>query len=138
MKKVNEGILNTLTKVAEANDDSNIRFAAAVVRGNKIVSVGFNHMKSHPFQAKFAKNEMAIFLHAEVHAIKNALREVNVDELSKCDIYITRVKRKMAGDKQFVWGLSKPCPGCQRAIAEFGFRRTIYTTDEHGKYEVMK
>ena len=59
MKKVNEGILNTLTKIAEANDDSNIRFAAAVVRGNKIVSVGFNHMKSHPFQAKYAKNEMA-------------------------------------------------------------------------------
>ena len=39
MKKVNEGILNTLTKVAEANDDSNIRFAAAIVYRNKIVSI---------------------------------------------------------------------------------------------------
>ena len=93
--------------------------------------------KSHPFQAKYAKNEMAIFLHAEVHAIKNALREVKVDELSKCDIYITRVKRKQAGDSQFIWGLSKPCPGCARAIAEFGIRRTIYTCDD-GTYEVMK
>ena len=102
MKKVNEGILNTLTKVAEANDDSNIRFAAAIVYRNKIVSIGLNHNKSHPFQAKYAKNEMAIFLHAEVHAIKNALREVEVDELSKCDIYITRVKRKQAGDSQFI------------------------------------
>jgi len=138
MRKVNEGILHTLAKVAEANDDSNIRFAAAIVRGNKIISIGFNHNKSHPFQAKFAKNEMAIFLHAEVHAIKNALREINVDELSKCEIYITRVKKKKAGDKHFVWGLSKPCPGCERAIAEFGFRRTIYTTDEHGKYEVVE
>ena len=137
MKKVNEGILNTLTKVAEANDDSNIRFAAAIVYRNKIVSIGLNHNKSHPFQAKYARNPEAIFLHAEIHAIKNALREVDVDELSKCDIYITRVKRKKAGDKQFVWGLSKPCPGCQRAIVEFGIRRTIYSTDEHEKYEVM-
>ena len=138
MRKVNTEILQTLAKIAEANDESNIRFAAAIVRGNKIVSVGFNHMKSHPFQAKYAKNEMAIFLHAEVHAIKNALREIKVDELNRCDIYITRVKRKKAGDKNFVWGLSKPCPGCARAIAEFGFRRTIYTTDEHGKYEVVE
>ncbi|NDB61641.1 hypothetical protein EB001_24855, partial [bacterium] len=72
MKKVNEGILHTLAKIAEANDDSNIRFAAAVVYRNKIVSVGYNRRKSHPFQAKFAKNPEAIFLHAEVHAIKNA------------------------------------------------------------------
>ena len=60
MRKVNTEILQTLAKIAEANDESNIRFAAAIVRGNKIVSVGFNHMKSHPFQAKYAKNEMAI------------------------------------------------------------------------------
>ena len=132
MKKVNEGILHTLAKIAEANDDSNISFAAAIVYRNKIVSIGFNHNKSHPFQAKYAKNEMAIFLHAEVHAIKNALREIDVDELSKCDIYITRVKRKKAGDKHFIWGLSKPCPGCERAIAEFGLKRTIYTCDEGG------
>ena len=138
MRKVNQGILHTLAKVAEANDDSNIRFAAAIVRGNKIISVGFNHMKTHPFQAKYAKNSEAIYLHAEIHSIKNALREVDVDELNKCDIYITRVKKKKAGDKHFVWGLSKPCPGCERAIAEFGFRRTIYTTDEHGKYEVIE
>ena len=138
MRKVNLGILNTLAKVAEANDDSNIRFAAAVVRGNRIVSIGVNHMKSHPFQARYAKNEMAIFLHAEVHAIKNALRDVDVNDLSKCDIYITRVKKKKAGDKHFIWGLSKPCPGCERAIAEFGIRRTIYTCDETGNYEVIE
>ena len=136
MRKVNEGILHTLAKVAEANDGSNVRFASAITYRNKIVSIGFNHKKSHPFQAKFSKNPEAIFLHAEVHAIKNALREIDVDELPKCDIYITRVKKKKAGDKHFVWGLSKPCPGCERAISEFGIKRTIYTCDETGNYEV--
>jgi tRNA(Arg) A34 adenosine deaminase TadA len=137
MKKVNEGILHTLAKIAEANDDSNIRFAAAVVYRNKIISVGYNRRKSHPFQAKFAKNPEAIFLHAEVHAIKDALRDISVEDLARCELYISRVKKPKAGDKHFVWGLAKPCCGCQRAIAEFGIKRTIYTCDETGNYEVL-
>lgn len=137
MKKVKTDILHTLAKFAEANDGSNIRFAAALVRNNKIVSVGFNRMKSHPLQAKFAKNEMAIFLHAEVHAIKNALKDYTVEELSKMDMYVVRVKKPKSYSEHYVWGLAKPCCGCQRAIAEFGVKRVVYTTDEHGCYEVM-
>lgn len=137
MKKVNEGILHTLAKIAEANDDSNIRFAAAVVYRDKIISVGFNHKKSHPFQAKFAKNPHAVFLHAEVHAIKNALREMPVTDLTKCDLYITRVKKPRSFADKFIWGLSKPCPGCERAIVEFGIKRTIYTCDD-GDYGVIE
>ena len=93
--------------------------------------------KSHPMAAKYGKNEHAIFLHAEVAAIKNALREIDVDDFSKCDIYITRVKKEKPFTKKFVWGLAKPCPGCARAIAEFGFKRTIYTCD-NGDYEVVE
>lgn len=138
MKKVNEGILHTLAKIAEANDDSNIRFAAAVVCRNKIVSIGYNRNKSHPFQAKYAKNPEAIYLHAEVHAIKNALREISVEDLKNAELYISRVKKSKAGDNHFIWGLSKPCVGCARAIAEFGIKRTIYTCDEIGNYEVIE
>ena len=136
--KVKKEILETLAKIAEANDDSNIRFAAAIVRGNRIVSVGFNHKKSHPLQARFCKNEHAIFLHAEIAAIKNALKELSVEELSRTDLYITRVKKPKSFSKKFVWGLAKPCCGCQRAIEEFGIRGVVYTTDENGAYEVME
>jgi len=137
MKKVNEGILHTLAKIAEANDSSNIRFASAVVYRNKIISVGFNRKKSHPLQAKFAKNEHAVFLHSEIAAIKNALREIPVEDLNKCELYITRVKRPKSHSEGFIWGLAKPCCGCERAIFEFGIRRTIYTCDEIGNYEVL-
>lgn len=137
MKPVNTDILHTLAKVAAANPNPQEKFAAAVVYRNKIVSVGMNSMKSHPMAAKYGKNEHAIFLHAEVAAIKNALREIDVDDFSKCDIYITRVKKEKPFTKKFVWGLSKPCPGCERAIAEFGLKRTIYTCD-NGNYEVIE
>lgn len=137
MKNVNEGILHTLFKVAAANPYPAEKFAAAIVLRNRIVSVGMNSMKSHPLQAKYRKNPHAIFLHSEIAAIKNALRELEVDDLSKCDLYITRVKRPNAFTKKFVWGLAKPCPGCERAIAEFGIRRVIYTCD-NGDYEVVE
>lgn len=137
MKKVNENILHTLAKIAEANDGSNVRFAAAVVYRNKIISIGYNRMKSHPFQAKFAKNSESIYLHAEIHAIKNALRELPVEDLTKCELYIARVKRPQSYADNFIWGLAKPCIGCERAIAEFGIKRTIYTCDDVGNYEVM-
>ena len=134
MKNVNEGILHTLAKVAAANPNDREKFAAAVVYRNRIISIGMNSMKSHPMAAKYGKNEHAIFLHAEVAAIKNALREIAVDDFSKCDIYITRVKKEKPFSNKFVWGLSKPCRGCERAIAEFGLKRTIYTCD-NGEYD---
>lgn len=137
MRKVKTEILHTLAKIAEANDSLSVRFASAIVMNNKIVSVGFNRMKSDPLQARYSKNSEAIYLHAEIHAIKSALRELSVEELSKTDIYIARVKRPKRESDTFVWGLAKPCCGCQRAIREFGIRRVIYTTDEHETYEVM-
>lgn len=136
MKSVNQGILNTLFKVAAANPTASEKMAAAIVYRNKIVSVGINSMKSHPLAAKFSKNEHAIFLHAEIAAIKNALREVEVDDLSKCDIYIARVKKEKPFTKKYVYGLAKPCIGCERAIAEFGLKRVVYTCDD-GTHEVM-
>jgi tRNA(Arg) A34 adenosine deaminase TadA len=136
MKSINNGILHTLSKVAAANPNPQEKLAAAIVYRNRIISVGLNSMKSHPMAAKYGKNKDAIYLHAEVAAIKNALREIPVDDFSKCDIYITRVKKEKPFTKKFVWGLAKPCAGCERAIAEFGLKRVIYTCDD-GKYEVM-
>jgi len=135
--KVNRNILKLLTKVAESNDEyPRARLAAAIVYKNKIVSIGINRNKTDPLQAKYCKNDEAIYLHAEIHAIKNALRELSVDDLAKCDLYICRVKKPSEKAKKFVWGMSKPCCGCSRAIAEFGIRNVVYTTD-CDKHEVI-
>lgn len=136
MKKINEPILHTLAKVAAANPNNAEKFAAAVVYRNRIISFGMNSMKSHPMAAKYSKNEHAIFLHAEVAAIKNALREIDVDDFTKCDLYITRVKKEKPFTEKYVWGLAKPCRGCERAIAEFGLKRVVYSCDD-GDYGVM-
>lgn len=137
MMRVNEEILNTLIKAAIAHEaDLPAKVAAAVVRRGKVLSIGFNYKKSDPLQKRFGKNEEAIFLHAEIHAIKMALRDISVEELAGCDIYIARVKRPRPRSSEWVWGLAKPCEGCARAIAEFDIRNVVYTTDEQ-TYEVI-
>jgi tRNA(Arg) A34 adenosine deaminase TadA len=136
--KINTNILETLTKVAEANDEyPRARMASALVKSNKIMSIGINRRKTDPMMVKYCKNKDAIFLHAEIHAIKNALKEYTVEDLEDAVLYICRVKRPHESSKKWVWGMARPCPGCARAIAEFGIRNVVYTTDKHMSCEVI-
>ena len=104
------------------------RIAAAVVRKGKVISFGYNHKKSHPFQAQFRKNKDAVFFHAEVHAIKNALKSIDVDDLSKCELYIVRAKRNKT-NRKWITGLSKPCSGCQKCIDLFEIKNVYYSIE---------
>ena len=103
------------------------RIAASVVCRGKVVAYGYNHKKSHPFQAKFCKNKDAVFFHAEVHAIKNSLRIIGVDDLAKCDLYIVRAKRENSSQKTWVTGMAKPCSGCQKCIEDFDLKNIYYS-----------
>lgn len=122
--------INILSKVAIAVEPvRQARIAACLVYKNKIISFGVNQMKSHPFQAMYSKNKESIFLHAETDCIKNALREINVDELTRCTLYVCRMKYETNEKKKFIYGLAKPCPGCERAIATFGINKVYYTVN---------
>ena len=104
------------------------RIAAAVVRRGKVISYGYNHKKSHPFQTRFCKNRHAVFFHAEVHAIKNALKSVDVEDLSKCELYIVRAKRNST-NRKWITGMSKPCSGCQKCIDLFDIKSVYYSKE---------
>ena len=99
------------------------RHAAALYVGNRLIGLGVNQMKSHPLQAKFGRKD-AIYIHAEIDAIRNALRRVSVDELQDAVLYVVRSKRSKPR-------MSRPCDGCMRAIVHFGIQ-TVYWTEEHG------
>lgn len=64
-------------------------------------------------------------MHAEIHAIKNALRHISVDELKRATLLVLRTRE----DTPSGWGMAKPCEGCMRAIAEFGIKSVKYTND---------
>ena len=134
MKKQDK-YFNILEKVAMASEPVfRQRLAALLVYKNEVISIGINKTKSHPFQRKVAKHDDAIYLHAEVDCIKNALRQYDEEIIAKSTLYVLRMKRPENDLKTFMRGLSKPCEGCQRAIAAFGIKTVYYTTDEGFDY----
>lgn len=132
MEKKHLKHLNTLEKVADAQPvTGGARIAAALVIRNDVIAVGYNQRKTHPFQDRFKKNEEAIYLHAETDCIKNALKNIDQEKLSKATLYICRIKKN--GD----WGLAKPCRGCMKAIATFNIQNVVYSTDKIGRFEIL-
>ena len=122
-------IFNETFKLAQSVEPvRGARIAAAVVRRGKVISYGYNHKKSHPFQTRFCKNRHAVFFHAEVHAIKNALKSVDVEDLYKCELYIVRAKRDKA-NRKWITGMSKPCSGCQKCIDLFDLKSVYYSIE---------
>ena len=106
------------------------RLAAMLVYKNDVIAVGYNKKKTHPLAQRFQKHEEAIYLHAEIDCIKNALRIVEPEILQKCTMYVLRMKRPDRNPKTFVRAMSKPCCGCHHAIEQFGIKKVYYTTDE--------
>jgi tRNA(Arg) A34 adenosine deaminase TadA len=128
-------ILKTLEKVAEAVPAiRSSRIASAITFKGQVISFGTNSMKTHPLQSRFSKEPQAICLHAEIDAIKNALRYISAKDLTKSTLYVLRYKYKDNTRKNHEWGIAKPCEGCSRAIASFGIPNVFYTLDGHEKY----
>ncbi len=130
--------LNFLASFAEElpgagnlNQGHGTRIAALLYVKNDLISIGWNQMRSSPFQAKYGRNQESIFLHAETHAISKALRMFSIDELrrAKTSLYLCRVKKHQIS-KKYIWGLSKPCSGCMSAIVDFNIKSIFYSMDQ--------
>jgi deoxycytidylate deaminase len=68
-----------------------------------------------------------IYLHAEIDAIRKALRRH--DSLEGMQLYVSRWKWKDKDKTCLVEGMCKPCNGCQSAIEDFGIQVIHYTKD---------
>jgi tRNA(Arg) A34 adenosine deaminase TadA len=106
------------------------KLAAAIVYKKHIIAIGLNSYKTHPIMNGEGYKEGQVFLHAEMDAIRNALNYIDADQLSKCDLYIARVKRPNGKSRKWISGLARPCPGCMRGIANFGIKNVYYTLNE--------
>lgn len=110
------------------------RLAASIMISNEIISVGYNSYKTHPLQKRFSKNIEAIFKHAEVDSIINALRHVDPLDLSRATLYVYRVKKLTKDHIDWSDGYAEPCCGCKQAIEHFNLKKVVYSTDEDYSY----
>lgn len=100
------------------------KMAAVIYYRRDLISFGYNSLKSHPFAAKYCRHPEAIYLHAEIAAIRKALSVLTLAELRASDLYVARVL------KNGTPALAKPCSGCMRAIVEFGIQNVVWTEDQ--------
>lgn len=108
--------------VAENNPGTNnFKLGAVIAKRNRVKSMGINRHRTHKLQLKFAKEKKCTCLHAEIDAIRNYIAKYGRDSLSKCTLYVARVK------KNGELGLAKPCEGCQRAIESYNIGKVVWT-----------
>lgn len=87
------------------------RIGAVLIRGGKPVATGHNH--SH--------------IHAEHSAINRAWKCGTDDAI----LVVVRIRRDGS------LGLAKPCPVCQKQLAEAGIKKVIYS-DSDGSLKTMR
>jgi deoxycytidylate deaminase len=107
----------------------NARLSAMLVYKGKIISIGVNQHKSHPFAAKYSKNKDAIYLHAETDCIFKASKKLTESELRKSTLYVCRVKQDSPRNGNLIFGKAKPCEGCNECIRAHGIKTVIYTEE---------
>lgn len=123
-----EKFLSKLTKLAiEVPKTHKVKMVSAIVYRNNTLAVCTNKSKTDPFAVRFQGNSHKLYLHAETSAIKTALSLLSLEQLADCTLYICRVKQTPS--LKWVWGMAKPCQGCQRAIATFNIRKVYFTTN---------
>ena len=121
-----------LRKLAIENEGVQGRFklASAIVYKKYVIATGVNSYKTHPIMNGEGYKDGQVFLHAEMDAIRNALKLIDLNQLAQCDLYVVRVKRPNYKSKEWIYGLAKPCPGCTKAIANFGIKNVFYSENE--------
>lgn len=97
------------------------KHCAVIVRGGKILSVGYNRRGWNGLSEHYRANDYSCTVHAEADAIISKRRKIRFEGAK---IYVVRLK---------AFGLvgnSKPCVMCSQMLKSYGFKRVHYTTDE--------
>lgn len=114
--------------------------ASCLVTGSYMLGSHYNSTKTDPFQNRFKRNVQSIYLHAEVSAVKSAIKKIGIDQLKDCVMFTLRLKYYDCFRKRIVWGLAKPCAGCEMLIKEFEIPTVVYSVnqEQRGDFEIME
>lgn len=99
-------------KISKLSTHPQFKIGCVIVKGNKVISVAFNEIKTHP-KSTHPYGQ----LHAEISAVLDADR----DELQKAEAYVYR--QHWNG----VWAIAKPCQYCELALIKSGIKTVHYT-----------
>lgn len=109
-----------IAKRASANSDHrDHRIGCVIVRGNRILGIGYNLLKTHPQSPHKHKST-----HAEFRAVLAADRHVE-----GATAYIFRQQ------KNGIPSISRPCKTCWEYLMRQGIKKVVYTFEGSFKEE---
>lgn len=115
-----------LLEKVQRPDLSKYRHFSFLLKGKKIVSIGWNNTKkTHPLCLEYGYQFGAI--HSEVHAI---LRCGNRFPLNKLALVNVQIRKESKVD------ISAPCSICQRFLFDYGVQHCYYTNKD-GEFEYL-
>lgn len=128
--KYSKEMIYLMETAKHQNKCANVRVAAGIMLKPTIFVIGKNINRTDPLAAAYGKNPDAIYIHAEINAIKKVISLCKgVKEAKKrlrgATIYIARVKQ-VDRDNVFLPAISKPCDGCLRALKEYNIKKMVY------------
>lgn len=109
--------------------------ACVVSKNNNIIAFGHNDSKTSPHQKLHSQCEHKIFKHAEIDAIRNAVKRVRFRGVVDTTLYVCRAKINENGE--WCYGLSKPCGGCYSYIKQHNLKRVFYSKNNKG-YSIIQ
>ena len=109
---------------------------AMIVSGGRVLSVGYNNRANSGLQERYKQNPNCNSIHAEVDAILNVRRKI---DLTGSKIVVVR-RLRFDSDRNPALGMAKPCATmCQAILYAYGIKKAIYTinTNEYGVMRIV-
>tara|TARA_B100000427_G_C15244487_1_gene479352 strand:+ start:139 stop:477 length:339 start_codon:yes stop_codon:yes gene_type:complete len=103
------------TRIAESSSVICASHGAVVIYRGKIIGRGCNKYCLRD------KKRKIFSIHAEVSAVQDALRRINLDELKKTKIIIVRINNDGEIKDSF------PCEKCRKYLIDHGIRNIYYS-----------
>lgn len=107
---------------------------AMIISGGRVLSVGYNSRRvASPLQDHYKVNPFCNSIHAEVDAVLNVRRKV---DLRGSKVVVVR-RHKYDTVENPVLAMAKPCLMCQAVLYAYGIKKALYTVSNN-EYGVMR
>lgn len=101
-------------KLAEYSDHHQHKMAALIIKKNKLLSLGYNQLKTHPKSPHFFRST-----HAEFACIK----QLSLEQLRGSTILVYREQR------DGTLANARPCESCLKLIIQSGIKKIVFTNE---------
>lgn len=103
------------------SDHAKHKLGCVIVRGSRVLGIGWNAMKTNPKSPHAFKS-----VHAEFMAIKNS-----EEEIEGATAYVFRQH------KSGTWAMAKPCESCWKYLIQSGIKKVVYSFQGTFKQEEL-